>query len=99
MNKVKIKVKYELCKQCNQFIEENYFGDDELLSVTETTVTLRYGTFCRYVHLCDDEEEIENDHDATPSGNIKTLEEWKISRPDLFPVRGQMHLQLFPTPK
>jgi hypothetical protein len=60
---------YELCAHCWHFIEPN-IGGTPAFPVAD------------YVHL--DNGEKEHDHDATPSGDARTLDEWKTGIPELF---------------
>jgi len=62
-------VEYELCAYCDHFIEEN------------SDYTPESG-YCTHLHLENGEQEF--DHDATPSGEIHTDDEWGKLRPDLF---------------
>jgi len=64
----------ELCRFCDHFVERNeYPGDPPGL--------------VRHVHM-DDGETVYR-HDATPSGDRRTITEWRKSRPDLFPQAGE----------
>lgn len=76
-----------LCKHCDHFVEQNYLDDDKIEIVSSTVIDLidaNGGKMrqCRYIHLEDGEQEF--DHDADPSGEIHTPEEWGKLRPDLF---------------
>jgi hypothetical protein len=64
---------YEKCAHCWHFIEPNY----------ETQIP-GYAALklAEHVHLDDGEKE--HDHDAAPSGDIRTLDEWKRDQPSLF---------------
>lgn len=61
---------YEKCAKCWHFIEPNDVGPDEFF------------TYAEYLHL--DNGEKEHDHDAAPSGDIRTLEQWEHDHPELF---------------
>lgn len=62
-------ITYEMCAQCSHFIGDNpAYGD--------------YPGLAPYDHFDDGEKE--HDHDATPSGKIHTLDEWRDINPDLF---------------
>lgn len=63
---------YEKCAHCWHFIEMNVVQADE------------YFDIAAFVHL--DNGEKEHDHDAAPSGDRRTLEEWKRDQPSLFHV-------------
>lgn len=63
-------VLYEKCAHCWHFIDLNDVDSNEYYIVSE------------YVHL--DNGEKEHDHDAAPSGDIRTLDEWKRDQPSLF---------------
>lgn len=62
-------VLYEKCAHCWHFIEPNYDWDED-------------HSLAEYLHL--DNGEKEHDHDAEPSGDIRTLDEWKRVQPSLF---------------
>lgn len=66
---------YEKCAHCWHFIESNldYY-------IAEASP----GNFkvAQYIHL--DNGEKEHDHDATPSGDIRRLAEWRAAFPVLF---------------
>jgi hypothetical protein len=64
---------YEKCKHCWHFIEPN----DETQIPGFAVLKL-----AEYVHL--DNGEKEHDHDAEPSGDKRTLDEWKNAHPELF---------------
>ena len=65
---------YEKCAHCWHFIERNDTTGSELFD---------FGfKLAEYVHL--DNGEKEHDHDAMPSGDIRTLDEWKRDQPSLF---------------
>lgn len=61
---------YEKCRHCWHFIEANVVQADA------------YFDIAAYVHL--DNGSKEHDHDAEPSGDIRTLDEWKRDYPELF---------------
>lgn len=60
---------YEICARCDHFVEEN---DIEAIVFGAAT----------YLHLDDGEKE--HDHDALPSGDVRTFGQWRADRPDLF---------------
>lgn len=73
-----------MCKHCDHFVEENYFGNDKVVIVDATTVEVEgysNGKLARYIHLEDGEQEF--DHNAEP-GEVRTGLEWERFRPDLF---------------
>ena len=59
---------YNLCKHCDHFVEEN------------GPTKPHFGSY--HLHLEDGEQEF--DHDAEPSDQAHTLDEWQELRPDLF---------------
>lgn len=61
--------RYEMCAHCDHFVAPNVAAEDD-------------PTLALYVHLEDGDQEF--DHDAEPSGEIRTLDEWRTGRPDLF---------------
>jgi len=60
---------YEQCAHCSHFIEPTDPMDTE------------YGA-AAYLHLDDGEKD--HDHDATRSGMVRTLDEWRAFSPGLF---------------
>ncbi len=66
---------YEKCAHCWHFIEPNDADDG--------TPGFRVAP---YVHLDDGEKD--HDHDAAPSGDIRTLDQWKADHPELFAEYG-----------
>ena len=65
---------FDLCKHCDHFIDQNYCDGEE---VPEGV--------CEFIHCCDEEHHNPDDHhNAEPRGTPKTLEQWKLERPDLF---------------
>jgi hypothetical protein len=64
---------YEKCAHCWHFVQPNY----------ETQIPgYAHLTLAEYVHL--DNGEKEHDHDAAPSGDVRTLGTWKRDQPALF---------------
>ena len=61
---------YEMCAQCWHFVEPNDAPPAPPF------------TLASYVHLDDGEKE--HDHDATPSGDGRTLGAWRDAYPGLF---------------
>ena len=83
-------VSYEMCghRGCWHFVDDNpAFGD--------------YPGLAEYEHLDDGEKE--HDHDATPGGDIRTLDEWQRAHPELFTGYGDGKIgpnsALFPAPE
>lgn len=82
---------YEKCAHCWHFIERNA-SNDEFIDYAGTQdqpdnqefLDYAGAGWAEYVHL--DNGEIEYDHDAAPSGDRRTLEEWKRDQPSLFHV-------------
>ncbi|MBM4398409.1 MAG: hypothetical protein FJ087_22305 [Deltaproteobacteria bacterium] len=85
----RLETRYEICADCDAFIEPN-----------EDARRDRHLAAC--VHV--DDGDPEYDHDATPSGDIRSLGTWRIERPDLFGEHGdgrvgpnsQYHVHLGP---
>jgi hypothetical protein len=91
---------YELCKFCDHFVDPNDSLDDdwgEVVSEDATSIQFRdqdgsiFG-LAKYIHLEDGNGAFYFDHDATPSGVAKTLEEWGAERPDLFQTYPDGHI-------
>jgi hypothetical protein len=86
--------KAEMCKFCDHFITENIIEapskvlpDGLTLAVLQEDGTPQTDgeqpvVYCRYLHLEDGDQEF--DHNATPSGDLRPLEQWQAARPDLF---------------
>lgn len=75
-------MQYELCRDCDHFVEPNDAGDENLM---------------QYIHLADNEDDNpasdpDGDHDAVPSGLTDTLAGWQCHRPDLFRDYGDGHI-------
>lgn len=72
-----------LCKHCDHFVEEDFFGDDVVVRQDDASVTIKdkHGEHkrARYIHLEDGEQEF--DHDPEPG---ETRDDWQSHRPDLF---------------
>jgi len=74
---------YEKCANCHLFVEENSaFDGGEIIAP--------------FIHLArgdDDDEAIENDHDATPSGQKRTRAWWRKNGP--LPLRARFEVALY----
>lgn len=71
-------IEYTLCARCDHFVDANSSAGDD-------------PTYARFVHLDDGEKD--HDHDAEPSDQTFSLDEWKAIRPDLFerdPATGRI---------
>jgi hypothetical protein len=65
---------YEKCAHCWHFTEPNDTKPDEFF------------VYAAYVHLDDGGKE--HDHDAEPSGDVRTLDQWRHDHPELFTEYG-----------
>jgi hypothetical protein len=78
---------YMLCRHCDYFVEVNWLPDvppDQIHDPLNPPANDNDGVvrFAKYLHLEDGDQDF--DHDAEPSDQTHTGDEWEELRPDLF---------------